>query len=280
MKRLLILGLVLLTKLASSQNIPARPTPPRAVNDLANVLGGRAGDLEQKLRAYNDSTSSQIAIVTVPSLGDNILEDYTLKILRDWGIGQKGKNNGILIFAAMKEHKLRIEVGDGLEGAVPDITARQIIDRDLKPNFKAGNYYEGFDKAIDDVVKAAAGEYKNENQTVQEPYYPQRRSTQDNGSRGRGGNGFGFIIFIAIIIIIAIIRGGRGGGGGGGMYNRGGFLPWFLLGSMLGNRNSGGGGWSGGDRGGGGWSGGGDSGGGGFDFGGGSGSGGGASGDW
>jgi len=272
MKRLLLFSLFLLTQLlARSQNIPARPNPPRPLNDFAHVLtADQAAALEQKLLAYNDSTSSQIVIVTVESTGDDVPEEYALKILRDWGVGSKKNNNGIVILAAINDHKLRIEVGDGLEGAIPDITAKQIIDNEISPNFRQGNYYRGFDRAVDALVKAAAGEYKATERPGRSPAY---------GSRGRGaGNFIGIGVIFFIFIIIAIFRNRGGGGGGGGTINRGGFLPWLLLGSMMNNRGGGssdwgggGGGWGGGDSGGGG---------GGFDFGGGSGSGGGASGSW
>ena len=268
MKRLLLFSLLLLTQLAHSQNIPPRPNPPTPLNDFAHVLtADQAQALDQKLRAYNDSTSSQIVIVTVESTGDDVPEEYALKILRDWGVGSKKNNNGVVILAAINDHKLRIEVGDGLEGAIPDITAKQIIDNEITPNFRQGNYYRGLDRAVDALVKAAAGEYKATERPV-------GRSRPGGG----GGNFLGILIVFGIIIFFAIFRNRGGGGGGGGTMNRGGgFLPWLILGSMMNNRG-GGSDWGGG---GGGWSGGGDSGGGGgFDFGGGSGSGGGASGSW
>jgi uncharacterized protein len=271
MKRLLLFSLLLLTQLARSQNIPPRPNPPRPLNDFAHVLtADQAQALEQKLLAYNDSTSSQIVIVTVETTGDDVPEEYALKILRDWGVGSKKNNNGVVILAAINDHKLRIEVGDGLEGAIPDITAKQIIDNEISPNFRQGNYYRGFDNAVDAIVKATAGEYKAE----ERPAGRDRSGNYSGGGRG-GGNFIGIGVIFFIIIIIAIFR-NRGGGDGGGTINRGGFLPWLILGSMMNNRG-GGSDWGGG----GGWGGGGDSGGGGgFDFGGGSGSGGGASGSW
>lgn len=267
MKRILLFSLLLLTKLAWAQDIPPRPPKYQPVTDLAHVLtADQVQALTNKLQAYNDSTSSQIVIVTVQSTGNYEPEEYALKIMRDWGIGQKKNNNGVVVLAVIGEkHQLRIEVGDGLEGAIPDITAKQIIDNEIAPNFREGNYYRGFDMAADALIRAAAGEYKAETQ-------PQRRG---NGGRG-GGNFIGIIIFIVIIIVLIA---GRGGGGrGGGTIGSGGFLPWFLLGSMLNSRR--GGDWGGGGSGWGGGGGGGWSGGGGSDWGGGSGSGGGASGSW
>jgi uncharacterized protein len=244
------------------QNIPARPDPPRLVNDLSHVMTpDQVASLERKVKNYDDTTSNQIAIVAVPTTGDYAIEDYALKILRDWGVGNAQKNNGIVILAATDDHKVFIATGYGMEGSVPDITAKSIVDNDLIPNFKGSssdNFYRGFDLAVDDIIKAAAGEYKAPEG------YAQRGQRH---SSGRGGNIIGLIVII-FIILIAIGR-GRGGGGGGGLFGGSGILP-FMLGSMLGG--GGRGGWSGGDGGGGG---------GGFGgFGGGSGGGGGAGGSW
>jgi len=259
MKRLLpflVLFFSVFAKAQIEKVIPARPNPPKLVNDFTNTLTGeQVQALEQKLVAYDDSTSNQIAVVLINTTGDYPIEEVSLGILRNWGVGGKDHNNGIVLLVAKDDHKIRIEVGYGLEGAIPDITAKSIIDNDLTPNFKEGNFYRGLDDATNDIIKAAAGEYK---------------APAGYHKKGKGFPIGGIIFFI---IIISIILGSRGGRGGGGMISRrgfGGFGTGWLLGSMLG------GGWSGGG-GGGGWSGG----GGGFGgFGGGGGGGGGASGGW
>jgi uncharacterized protein len=261
MKKLLFAFLVLSCLVSAGQNIPAAPNPPRLVNDFAHALtADQVADLENKLVAYDDTTSIQIAVVTVPTTGDYEIGDYALKILRDWKIGNKQTNNGLLILAAINDHKVYIATGYGMEGSVPDITAKQIIDNEILPNFRSNNYYRGFDLAADAIIKASHGEYK-----APEGY-------NQRGRKGKGGGSvFGIILFVIIIIVLASRGGGRGGGG---LMSRSGVLP-FILGSMIGSPGSGGG-WSGG--GGGGWSGGG---GGGFGgFGGGSGGGGGAGGSW
>lgn len=259
-----------------AQNVPARPDPPRLVNDFAHVMTDeQIAALEHKLVAYDDSTSNQIAIVTVPDIGDNAIEDYALQIFRTWGIGNKKSNNGVLVLAAIKDRKVYIQTGLGLEGVIPDITAKSIIDNEIVPNFRGSdrdNYYRGFDHAADALMKAAAGEYK-----APEGYAKRGR----RHGRGSGtGNiiGLAFFVFIILIVIIARNRGG-GGGGGGGLFGGSGILP-FMIGTMVGRGFRDNDGWGGG--GGGGWSGGGgDSGGGGFGgFGGGDSGGGGASGSW
>jgi uncharacterized protein len=259
MYKIVFACLLLVSLVSVGQNIPARPNPPKLVNDLAGVLSpDEERRLEQELVAYDDSTSTQIAIVLVKTLNDQPIEEYALKILRDWGVGNKKTNNGAVIVAAIEDRKLRIEVGYGLEGAIPDITASHIIQNDMAPNFRSGDYYQGLHQAAQSIIKAASGEY-----TAPKDYH-----------KKKGRKGFPFGIIIAVIVII-IVFAGRGRGGGGGNYmSRRGFsasdvLGPMILGSLLGGgRGGGGGGWSGG-------------GGGGFGgFGGGSGGGGGASGSW
>lgn len=242
--------------------IPAKPVPARLVNDLAGILTQeQVQALENKLVAYDDSTSNQIAVVTLKTTGDYDVQEVSLGILRKWGVGGS-KNNGIVILAATDDHKIYISTGYGLEGAVPDITAKTIVDNDITPNFKQENYYRGFDEAISSLIKAAAGEYKA----------PEGYRNRGGGSGGLSGSKL--IIAIIVIIFILSIFGGGGNRGGGYVSRRGGgWLGPAILGGMLG-RGSGGGF-------GGGWGGGGSSGGGGFGgFGGGSGGGGGAGGSW
>lgn len=245
MKRLLLILGLLFSVCASAQIdkvIPKRPSPPRLVNDYTNTLTGyQAKALEDKLVAYDDSTSNQIAVVIVPTTGDYSVEEVGLEILRRWGVGNKEKNNGIVLLIAKDDRKLRIEVGYGLEGAIPDITAKSIIENEIKPSFKEDNYYRGIDLGTDAIIKAAAGEYK---------------APANYGSKKKKGVNWVTILFVIIFIIIGL----AGGGSGGGTYvSRGGYRGWS----------------------GGGWSGGGGSSGGGFGgFGGGSGGGGGASGSW
>jgi uncharacterized protein len=212
-----------------AQNIPPKPVPPRLVNDFAHMLGpDQATALEQKLVAYNDSTSTQIAIITVEAVGDYDMMDYALKIGREWGVGGKQFNNGVVILISKNDHKAFIATGYGMEGPLPDATCKEIIDNDIIPNFKQQNYYEGLDKATDDIIAAAAGEYK----------------APPKSDQGGGSGIIFFIIFIVIILFFIFI--GRGGGGGGTMYTRRGsgvgpFIGGAILGNMLGGGSRGGG---------------------------------------
>jgi uncharacterized protein len=262
MKKLLLSLLIFACLVSAGQNVPPPSNPPRLVNDFAHVMtADQLADLESKLVSYDDTTSIQIAVITVPTTGDYAIEDYALKILRDWKVGNKKTNNGLVILAAINDHKVYIATGYGMEGSVPDITAKQIVENEIIPNFKANNFYRGFDLGTDAIIKAAHGEY------TAPSGYDQR------GRRGNGGGGsvLGLILFVVIIIVLASRGGGRGGGGG--LMSRSGVLP-FILGSMIGGSGRGGGfGGGGGGFGGGG--------GGGFGgFGGGSGGGGGAGGSW
>ena len=247
---------------AFSQDIPEKPVPPRLVNDLAGMLKGEeASMLEQKLVQFNDSTTTQIAIVIVPSLGGLDKADYAQRLAEKWGIGQKGKNNGILILVKPKtadsNGQVQIAPGYGLEGAIPDITCAEIVDREILPAFRNGDYYGGLDKASNTIMSLARGEF----------------SASDYNGRARKsttkGVPFGLIIFIIFIIIMMV---GRNSGGSNNKHISTGGLPfWMLMGMMNSGRGSSGS-WGGSSGGGGG---------GGFGgFGGGSFGGGGAGGSW
>jgi uncharacterized protein len=259
------IGLTLLALLTSwmvfSQEVLPPPNPPRLVTDAAGVLSeSDKSALEQKLVSIDDSTSNQIVVVLIKSLNDRPVEEYATKLFRSWGIGNKKMNNGILLLISVEDRKVRIETGYGLEGAIPDIVADDIIRKRIAPAFKAGNYYKGIDEATDALAQAAVGEYK----------------VARKKNRSSDGKGSPIIIFFVILVIVLIILGGIGGGGGfgGGRRRRsdfGSLAEGIILGSLL-NGGGRGGGWGGGGFGGGG---------GGFGgFGGGSSGGGGASGGW
>jgi uncharacterized protein len=245
-----------------AQNILPKPNPPRLVNDEAKVLSKEQVEiLEQKLVALDDSTSNQIAVVLIKTLDGYPVEEYANKLFRSWGIGSKGTNNGVLILAAIDDRKVWIEVGYGLEGAIPDLVASEIYRNEIVPAFKEGNYYRGLDNAIDDLSKAAAGEYK-----------VKRTKKGQGGSSGKSILTFVIILFV-VLMIVARGGGGRGGRGGGGMMSRRGYgdiAEAIFWSSMLGGGRGGGGGGGGFGGGGGGFGG----------FGGGSSGGGGAGGSW
>src|SRR5713226_5175667 len=123
------------------------------VVDEANLLDAAArADLEAKLAALEEKTSDQLVVVTVRSLGGRAIEDYGYRLGRSWGIGQKDKNNGVLLIVAPNERKVRIEVGYGLEGALPDAISRLIIENGITPRFRANDFPGGITRGVDDVI--------------------------------------------------------------------------------------------------------------------------------
>lgn len=249
---------------AFAQELPPKPNPPKLVNDYAGVLSEEEKNLlEQKLVAFNDSTSSQIAVVLMQSTGEYPVDDYAIALYRNWGIGQKGKDNGVVILCAMADRRVAIITGYGLEGALPDAVCKRIIEQQIKPNFKQQQYFNGLNEATDVVIKRASGEYT---------------ADEVGGDEIGPAGGIVFIIgvFIFIIGLSFFIQYHR--------VKRYAILnsidfwtAWQLLSAVdrRNSRSSGGSGWSSGGSGGG-WS----SGGGFGGFGGGSTGGGGASGSW
>ncbi|OIN57752.1 TPM domain-containing protein [Arsenicibacter rosenii] len=235
--------------------IPDRPNPPRLVNDFVGILQpSERSQLEQKLRAYNDSTSTQIAIVIVRTTQPYPIGDFGFQVGRKWGIGQNEKNNGLVLAWATGDRKITLATGYGMEGAIPDAVANRIIKNIMSPAFKEQRYYQGLDEATTEIIKRASGEYKAD------------ESSDDDG--GGGGIFFFFLIFGIIILVIII---SRRNGGGGTRYRGGGGGPIFFPPTTYSGWGSSSGGWG---------SGGGSSGGGFGGFGGGSFGGGGASGDY
>ncbi|MHA3772236.1 TPM domain-containing protein [Verrucomicrobiota bacterium sgz303538] len=257
---LLIVCCLCVTAAFAAENLP--PAPPRYFNDFAGLVSKQTADsLNTRLEQFERESSNQIVVAIYPKLPpDAALEDYTQRTAEAWRVGQKKLNNGAVLFIFAQDRKMRIEVGYGLEGVLPDIAAKQIIENEIKPAFRAGNYDAGVTAAVDSLIKATRGEYKGTGRTA---------SDRRGGPAAAPGIGGLLCPLLAFFFIFLFIR-GLFGARRGTMYGprgrrRLGGPPMIFWG---------GGGWGGG--GGGGWSGG----GGGFSGGGGSFGGGGASGDW
>ncbi len=247
----------------TAQEFPEKPVPPRLVNDFAGMLSeNEAGILEHKLVAFDDSTSTQIAIVILSDLKGYAPADYAQRLAEKWGIGQKGLDNGILILIKTRTSISRGEVfiapGYGLEGVVPDLLCKEITDNEILPSFRQDKYFEGLDKGTDVLMSLVRGTFP-----------PDKYNKS-----GKAGGIAPFIFIIIIIVLILFIR-SSGGKNQRHISNKG--LPiWLLLTMMNSGKGSHSGSW-GGFSGGGGFGGG----GGGFGgFGGGSFGGGGAGGSW
>ena len=254
---------VTLSATALAQQLPEAMSPPRLVNDFANVLSADENTrLEQKLRAYHDSTSTQIAVVVVQDLGGYEVVDYAVRLGEKWGVGQGESNNGIVVLVSIDDRKAAIVTGYGLEGAITDAATRRIRENQMNPNFRDGNFYKGLDEATTTIIKLASGEFTAEDLEPEVPRVAFFIAA--------------FIGIIFIIIIIAIIAAvsqrKRNHIGKKGLD----FWTAFWLLSHMGGKGGGGGRGGGGS----GWGGGGSSGGGFGGFGGGSFGGGGSGGSW
>jgi len=154
---------------ASAYTRPGRPTS--FVNDYARILSANEkSNLDSKLATFAAETSNEISVVTIKSLDGDYIENYAVKLFEDWKIGSAKNDNGVLLLIALEDRQMRIETGYGLEGALPDATAFQIINNDLKPAFQAGRYYEGIDAALNSIIDATKGEYSGFNKNDSEPF--------------------------------------------------------------------------------------------------------------
>ena len=131
------------------------------VNDYARMLSPEAAtSLEQKLAAFERDQSTQIVVLTVPSLQGDDIDQFAIRVADQWKIGQKGKDNGVILIIAQAEHKVRIEVGMGLQGVLPDLTAGRIIRNVMGPLLKTGNFDQGIAAGVDGIIAATKGEFK------------------------------------------------------------------------------------------------------------------------
>src|SRR6478736_5309467 len=136
------------------------------VHDEAHVLSQDTIDaLEKELQLYEDSTSNQIAVLVVTSLDGESIETYSLRVAELWKLGQKNKDNGVLLLVAIDDHEMRIEVGQGLEGVLTDAQSSRIIRNEIAPEFRRGDYDAGVKAGINGIIKAIAGEYKADGDT-------------------------------------------------------------------------------------------------------------------
>ena len=237
---IIVLGLCL--RASAAEVLP--PSPSQYFNDYAKVASAAtASQLNQALEEFERQSSDQIVVAVFPKMqSDSSIEDYTIRLFRSWAVGQKAKNNGAALFVFVQDHKMFLQVGYGLEGVLPDVLCKRIIDEQISPRFKSGDFDGGLAAGVQSIIAAAKGEYKGTGATV----------ADSKGSHGWISS----LISIGLIVLIIIFA----------LFSRGSgmFLPWLLLASSGSSRGWGGGGSSGG----------------GFSGGGGSGGGGGAGGSW
>jgi uncharacterized protein len=211
------------------------PRPQRYFNDYAQVVSAdTAARLDRDLENFERETSSQIVVAVYPRMqSDSSIEDYTVRVAESWKVGQRGKNNGAVLLVFIEDRKMFLQVGYGLEGAIPDGLAKQIIETKVKPRFREANYDAGLSAGVAAILATARGEYKGTGRTVAE---------------GRGDHGalpLVVMLLVAFLIGLALVgrmRWGRprrtywgggwtigsrgvssGGWGGGGGFSGGGF---------------------------------------------------------
>ena len=212
--------------LRGAEVIPSKPD--RYFNDYAGVVSKEAAlRLNEQLAQFERETSDQLLVVVWPTMpSQSSIEDFTQRTFQAWMVGQKGRNNGVVLFVFVKDRRMRIQPGYGLEGALPDITCDQIIRNEIAPRFRSGDYEGGLTAGIDSICKAIRGEYQGSEKTVAE-----RRGNASAPS---------FLLFIIFVIVLIVISrlmrrlggygysSGRGGpiffpiGGGGGGWSSGG----------------------------------------------------------
>jgi uncharacterized protein len=240
---LLLFALVAL-RAHAAEVIP--PKPAGYFNDYANVVSNSAAyRFNEQLAQFERETSNQVVVAIFPKMqSDSDIADYTRRVAQSWGVGQKDKRNGAVLFIFPQDRKMFIQVGYGLEGALPDATAFDITERQIKPRFRANDFENGIAVGIDSILQAIRGEYKGSGRTV--------------GERKQNFNAVVFFIFwsvFALIIVMRLVRFARGGyrysrrggpyigwGGGGGGWSSGGSSGGGFSGFSGGGGSFGGGG--------------------------------------
>lgn len=233
---------------ASSDGLPDRPSPPKLVNNLSQefpnfLISQEEDQLESKLEAFANQTSNQIVLVIVDDLGGLEAWDFATRLGHKWGVGQDKFDNGVVILikptGGAGQRDAFIAVGYGLEGAIPDATANQIVDNELGPGLASGNIYDALNKTTDVLMSLAKGEYNSD-------AYAKKHKKE--------GLPPAAIILLIIVIVFIIMRSSRRGGGGGMTMGAGGFFmgSGFGGGGFGGGSSGGFGGFGGGGFGGGG----------------------------
>lgn len=248
---LLLIAFITAGGVVRAETIPA--APPRHFNDFAGVVDrASAAQLDHQLAQFERDTSNQILVVVYPKMqSESSIEDYTVRVAKSWKVGEKGRDNGAVLFVFIQDRAMYIQVGYGLEGAIPDATASRIIRQEITPRFRAGDIAGGLKLGTRALMEAAKGEYKGTGRTVTETHHrPVARQRTFSP----------FLIFIVVLMLVgsfarrsrrSVIGGRRswhnndddwfGPGRGGGLGGFGGFGGFGGGGS-----SSGGGGFSGG----------------------------------
>lgn len=246
----LVLFLISFISVTSWSQLPKAPFPPKLYNDLSKtqfLTPEEERKIEQQLQKFEKETSNEIAVIIIDDLGDYDVSDYAIKISNLWKVGKEKEKNGIVILikptGGRGEKKSFIAVGRGLEGAIPDITCKGIVENELIPNFKNNAFYKGLNDAIKVLSSLAKGEYNS--------------ASYQKKNEGSWVGKIILFVFLIIVVSILLVKGGKGGGttlGAGGIFMGTGFGRGYGGGSGGGFGGGGGGfgGFGGGSFGGGG----------------------------
>ncbi len=218
MKKIILFISLLVSLSGVAQTLPQPMQPPRLVNDFTGLLSSHEQSLlERKLRDFQDATSTQIYIITIANTDGYTLAQLSPEFFKAWGIGQKDKNNGVLILIKPKTAEghgdVFIGTGYGLEGALPDAYCKRIIEQFIIPHFRSNEFYTGIDKAVSAIMTYTAGEYKSNERPMQRPS--------------------ALIPILILIILVVVFYKGRKHGGGNDKNKNGRncgifFLPFFF----------------------------------------------------
>ena len=228
----LVIALIGFLPLSSFGAIPV-PALSGRVNDYGAMISAPViAELDARLQQFEAAESTQIVILTIPSLQGEPIENFSIRVAETWKIGHKGSDNGVLLIVSRNDRKTRIEVGYGLEGRLTDLLAGRIVQDEIAPAFKAGQFDDGFLKGVSSIIAAVHGEYKAK---------PTTKGSKPSST-------LLILILLVIYFISQIFRGHRGGpmangGFGGGFYGGGG---GFGGGGGGGGFSGGGGGFGGG----------------------------------
>jgi uncharacterized protein len=244
--------------------VPVPPLTARAMDQTGTLTAEQIGALEQKLRAFEAQKGSQIAVLIVPTTGDDTIEQYSIRVVEAWKLGRKGVDDGALLLVAKNDRTLRIEVGYGLEGVLNDATAKRITSEIIVPAFKRGDFYGGISAGVDKMIQVINGEA-----------LPPPKQAPQRAERGGDLGSLAPMLLILVFFVGGVLRsmfgrplGAMLAGGGAAM------LSWIFIGTLwmavliglaaflftlltgFGGGGGWGGGWGGGGWGGGGWGGG------------------------
>jgi len=227
MRRLLLAGWFALAGILAALPQSARaevPVPPvkARVTDLTGTLSAtQKSELESRIAAYEARRGSQIAVLMLPTTKPEEIEQYSMRVAEAWKIGRKGLDDGLILIVAKDDRRLRVEVGYGLEGAIPDSVARRVIDEKITPRFRDGDFYGGVRDGVEQLIKLAEGE----------TLPPPRAGTGPAQSAPDGWIDYIFFAFMFVLIaggalkaVLGRVPGSLATGAGLGM------IAWFLFG--------------------------------------------------